>query len=117
MKWLFIILLLLLPVFVSAKDFSILRFRISDNIQSDCLIVAYGCIHYDTNTIFINSKIENSEMLKFVLTHEIGHFLLHGLNLNQDKEEELANMFYEFLWYPFMLTNQEKQLFFNLIKD
>ena len=131
MKKLFLLLLPLLfvPFFTNARSISDLRFEMPSSLAGICPSGDYAlaCIHYNTKTIYLSPKI-NPDMLKFVLCHEIAHYLAQDTTYQEYQavfgkddlhylEEQMANNFYYFLFLNFMMTPQQNQFYLNLLTE
>ncbi len=129
MKKLIIILsILLFPLFVQARNLADLNFDLSADMQKDCqMATSLGCFDPNKQEIFISSIVK-PEAIIFVLTHEIGHFLLQDTTLEQYQEvfgqgslvelqEKAANYFYEFIWLPDFVPDNIKFFFGKLLSS
>ncbi len=126
MKKLLFIFLLLIPLSVNAYSVSDLNFKVDKSLEGICPSgnSAFACLDYNTKTVSISLSVLPS-FLPFVITHEIGHWLLQDITLEEYQSvfgegdyhqlsEMAANRFYEFVFMNFMLTQTENN-FFNKI--
>ena len=110
-----IIALLLLALPVSAKDVRDLNIKVKDSLEGVCPSgdKSLGCLYYSIDTVFIRSDL-NPSAFRFVLAHELGHWLMHGSDFSLwEGDEELAcNEFAIWLWNPSASYSPEKRSFF-----
>lgn len=132
---LFVIFLLFFVNFCFASDqFANNNNMVLDNLDikvvSDtkipCETQALGCFRADTQVIYLDYRLEG-ELLKWVLTHELGHFLAQDIKQETYREiwdnnilymkmkEICADKFIDYIWYPFLLNKKEINFFNQLI--
>jgi len=122
-KILIILVLFFIPLVSFTKTIDILKID-TDNLNDVCP-QALACIDYNIRTIYLSENL-NESVLKLALTHEVGHWFMRNLTIEDYKifgegtlhelEEQVANKFYDFIWLNLVLTEQEKDFFNNLIQ-
>ncbi len=128
MKYLIIILIsLLIPFSISARNISELKISISDDMGADCNNYwALGCFNPNNQTIKIKRNLDIG-ISKMVLAHEVGHYFLQDAPLEEmerlfggdkfNSQENAAYSFYYFIWIPLMLNNEQIMFFRELIAN
>lgn len=116
MKTLIIIILLLLPLsFGNAKvDFSGLSFVLSDDIQLHCRTTSLdtqGCFLEESDAIVISNLVD-IRYIRTVLLHEIGHFLMKDVSL-----EEYQAVFSEWMCQEKECLRETAAIYFTLWLD
>lgn len=94
-----------------AKDLSVLKISVSNDINKDCLQIIddydpiRGC--YQANQIYISSNVPLSH-LPFVLFHEIGHYLMEEIDFaSSDSDPDSEKIYKKYINpVPQKLLNQ-----------
>ena len=131
-KTLLIATLLLFPLlFTQARSISDVRIFISDDIHKDCQYVVKdveGC-YASPDKIYVSSKLSLFRF-KYVLLHEIGHFLMDGVSEEIYNEvfnptsfmmpmgvlREFAANEFAFWWITNQATPDQEQFFIGLFQ-
>jgi len=122
----FLLLVSICPV--SARSLKDVEFRLEDNpaeLCGDAVEIVLGCYIANKNLIVIRNGLRG-ELLKLVITHEIGHYFLQDVSYEEYQKifgqgdfyglrEKAANKFYEFIWFTSSLEQKYINFFIGVI--
>ena len=113
------------PFLISARSLDDIDFRFETSLEGICPSgkMALGCFNPNNQTISIRTDL-NLVTLRFVITHEIGHFLMQNITLKEYQEvwgegtlhelsERAANQFNTYIWLRHDYLTDKEVKFFN----